>query len=388
MSGSEDIASLQKAAEAGDPNAQYQLGAALHARRQLDASLHWIERAANSGHQGAQYTFGAFALSGAVPLKAVSGKLAPLKAAAAGGVVQAQRLMSVVCAWGLTGQEDWPSAVRYLLAAAQGGDAGAMREAAVLQCMAAGDIGAGASLLYAAAQRGDPLAAAWSTSAPSSTPIDWIQVERDLLAMPDERADSAEPLCPAPKARVIRKFFRDFECDYLCTRAARLVQPSQVVNETTGKGELHPDRSSSTIAFWPVQDDLVIHRLTRRMASAAELSWRYGEILNVMRYEAGQQYKPHFDFFNDSAVETPVYRDEGGQRVRTVLVYLNEGYRGGETHFIPANVRFKGATGDALIFDNVDENGAPDRASLHAGRPVTEGVKWLASKWFRAGPHW
>jgi prolyl 4-hydroxylase len=67
-----------------------------------------------------------------------------------------------------------------------------------------------------------------------------------------------------------------------------------------------------------------------------------------------------------------------------VLVYLNEGYVGGETHFLATGLKVKGETGDAILFRNSGPDGAPDMAARHAGMPVTKGVKLLASRWIRS----
>jgi hypothetical protein len=67
----------------------------------------------------------------------------------------------------------------------------------------------------------------------------------------------------------------------------------------------------------------------------------------------------------------------------TFLVYLNEGFEGGETDFPAAPYRFKGSTGDAVLFVNVDVRGQPDFKTKHAGLPPTSGEKWLLSQWVR-----
>jgi hypothetical protein len=66
-----------------------------------------------------------------------------------------------------------------------------------------------------------------------------------------------------------------------------------------------------------------------------------------------------------------------------VLVYLNDDYEGGETEFPRLGLRYKGKTGDALVFWNVSQTGELERDSVHAGLPVTSGQKWLLSKWVR-----
>ena len=72
-----------------------------------------------------------------------------------------------------------------------------------------------------------------------------------------------------------------------------------------------------------------------------------------------------------------------GQRVATVLVYLNEDYEGGETDFPELGLRHRGAKGDALAFFSVDAAGAPDPRTRHAGRPPASGEKWVLSQFIR-----
>ena len=72
-----------------------------------------------------------------------------------------------------------------------------------------------------------------------------------------------------------------------------------------------------------------------------------------------------------------------GQRVQTCLVYLNSDYDGGETDFPKIGVKFRGRAGEAIIFDNVDEQGHGDMRTLHEGVPPTRGTKWLLSQWIR-----
>ena len=67
----------------------------------------------------------------------------------------------------------------------------------------------------------------------------------------------------------------------------------------------------------------------------------------------------------------------------TFLLYLNDGYEGGETDFPSAGLSFKASTGDALFFANVTREGRPDPLGLHAGRPPLSGEKWILSQWIR-----
>jgi hypothetical protein len=58
-----------------------------------------------------------------------------------------------------------------------------------------------------------------------------------------------------------------------------------------------------------------------------------GEDIQVLRYEHGQKYDPHFDYFADK-----VNIARGGHRVATVLMYLTNVTKGGETVFPNAEV--------------------------------------------------
>ncbi|MEZ5921041.1 MAG: 2OG-Fe(II) oxygenase [Parvularculaceae bacterium] len=115
------------------------------------------------------------------------------------------------------------------------------------------------------------------------------------------------------------------------------------------------------------------------MSAIAELPVKWGEALNVLRYRPGEEYRVHHDFLSPEDPELAAR----GQRIRTALLYLNDGYKGGETHFLEPDIRISAKAGDVLVFDNVDEKGAPDVSARHAGSPVETGVKWLATIWFR-----
>ena len=169
------------------------------------------------------------------------------------------------------------------------------------------------------------------------------------------------------------------ECEYVIGLSARMLQPAAIVDGATGQGKQSGARTNSVAVFWPVHQDMVIHALNLRLSAAAALPPENGEMMNILMYRPGEEYRAHFDFFTPEIAAA----DPGGQRIRTLLVYLNADYTNGETHFIRPNLKVKGDVGDAILFHNCGDQGAPDPMSLHAGTPVTEGQKWLISKWFR-----
>ena len=124
--------------------------------------------------------------------------------------------------------------------------------------------------------------------------------------------------------------------------------------------------SDGAVIHWLIEDPAV-HALNRRLAAASGTAFEQGEATLILRYKGGQEYKPHFDFV----------RSEHNQRFKTVLVYLNHDYKGGETVFPEIGLKVKGHKGDALIFTSALPDRTVDPLSKHAGTPVKGGVKYL-----------
>jgi prolyl 4-hydroxylase len=149
--------------------------------------------------------------------------------------------------------------------------------------------------------------------------------------------------------------------------------PSLVVDPMTGREIQNPVRSSFGMNFGPMQEDLVINAINRRIAAATGTRPATAEPLYILRYTPGQEFKPHFDAL-------PGVRN---QRMWTALCYLNDGYSGGDTEFPELGITVRGQAGDMLFFRNADAEGRGDPRTKHAGLPITAGVKWLASRWIR-----
>ena len=185
-----------------------------------------------------------------------------------------------------------------------------------------------------------------------------------------------ERLSDRPFVSLFRALLSPAECDFLIAAAVPWLQPSVVIDPQTGRQLHNPIRNSDGMSFALVLESPAIHALNRRIAAATGTDVTQGESLQVLRYRNGQEYRPHLDAVGG----------EPNQRILTVLVYLNEGYEGGETLFVRTGLRFKGAKGDALVFRNALPDGRADAQALHAGCPVTAGEKLLGSRWIRARP--
>jgi prolyl 4-hydroxylase len=184
-------------------------------------------------------------------------------------------------------------------------------------------------------------------------------------------------LSESPDVVLIPRLFSAAECDHLVQVVRSDFRPSFVVSLITGQEERDPVRTSDgAVVHWLIEDP-AIHALHLRLAAASGTSVRQGEPLQILRYNPGQEYRTHRD-------AVPGFEN---QRVITMLVYLNEGYEGGETCFVRTGLKVKGKKGDALLFRNTLADGRSDPASEHAGLPITKGTKLLASRWIRERPH-
>ena len=127
------------------------------------------------------------------------------------------------------------------------------------------------------------------------------------------------------------------------------------------------------MAIGPTAEDLVVRAINARIAAFSGTPIDNGEPLAVLRYNPGQEYKLHSDAL-------PQGED---QRSHTVILYLNEGFVGGETDFPAIGLRVRPKAGMALSFTNILGDGSPDPLARHAGLPVTQGSKWIATRWIR-----
>jgi len=142
-------------------------------------------------------------------------------------------------------------------------------------------------------------------------------------------------------------------------------------------------RDNSAVEFLLPQLDLVFEVLRARISAATRLPVPLFEPTQVLHYAVGEQFKPHHDFLDP---EAPGFAEQlrlYGQRVATMLVYLNDDYSGGETVFPKLRISFRGSAGDALFWTNVDRAGNADPLTTHAGTPPTAGEKWIVSQWIR-----
>ena len=113
---------------------------------------------------------------------------------------------------------------------------------------------------------------------------------------------------------------------------------------------------------------------------------RLSEPIQGQRYDPGEYFKEHTDWFTPGTEEYITHTRVGGQRTWTVMIYLNVVERGGETFFRKLDRCFTPSPGLALIWNNLQADGTPNPFTLHEAIPVAKGHKWVITKWFRSQP--
>ena len=213
-------------------------------------------------------------------------------------------------------------------------------------------------------------------------PLNWTAVRSQISI--GKLAEIAKPraISESPRLRLFEEFASAAECAWLVERARHRLRPALVV-DPTGSQTAQPVRTNSGIDFQLRDMDLVVEAIRVRISVATRLPLPLFEPSQVLHYALGQEFRPHHDYFDP---QLPGHAEElrrVGQRIATFLIYLNDGYTGGETTFPRAKFSFRGNSGNALFIANVERSGRPDPMTLHSGAPPISGDKWIFSQWIR-----
>ena len=130
-------------------------------------------------------------------------------------------------------------------------------------------------------------------------------------------------------------------------------------------------------------ENALVERIERRLAALAQWPVERTEGLQVLRYGVDEEYRAHFDWMSPNGPAPRRHLEYGGQRLATFVLYLNKVESGGGTSFPAIGLEIVPRKGGALFFLNTDSRYIPDRFTMHAGRPVIKGVKFIANKWLR-----
>ncbi len=183
-----------------------------------------------------------------------------------------------------------------------------------------------------------------------------------------------------PKAEVYAydDFLSPKDCARVIALSAHHLQPSPVANDP---GDVDY-RSSTTCALAQLRSPVALE-VDAKICRGIGIRPEYSEGIQAQRYDVGQQFKAHWDYFEPDSTDYLRFASITGNRTWTVMIYLNDGMEGGATRFVNADYAVVPKAGMALMWNNLHADGTPNRETKHSGEPVTRGHKVIITKWFR-----
>ena len=218
-------------------------------------------------------------------------------------------------------------------------------------------------------------------SAPVPQPMPEIDTSSNVFRAPDRDIDILFSL-RTPRIVLLGGLLSHEECDALIEYGQTRLERSPVVSDTDGKTEVHAHRTSRGAMLQRGESELVA-RIEARLAAVTRWPAENGEGLQMLQYEKGNEYRPHYDWFDASRPGPRKHLERGGQRLATIIMYLSDVEQGGGTSFPNIGLQVQPKKGSAVFFANTDAHRMPDPQTLHAGEPVEKGVKYIATKWLR-----
>lgn len=179
---------------------------------------------------------------------------------------------------------------------------------------------------------------------------------------------------------VLRNFLDESECAALIARIEAQRRPSTIADPN---GDAY-FRTSETCDL--SYDDPAVAALDARLTALSGIDPTHGEPLQGQRYEAGQEFKAHTDYFDPTGQDFQRFCALSGQRTWTFMIYLNDVPEGGATRFKVIGKTVQPERGKLLAWNNRRADGTLNPATLHHAMKVRKGLKYVITRWYREWP--
>ncbi|EAQ29674.1 Prolyl 4-hydroxylase, alpha subunit [Erythrobacter sp. NAP1] len=200
----------------------------------------------------------------------------------------------------------------------------------------------------------------------------------DSVSQRLSRFDTAQRV---PHPRIEQFQVKGFISPELCAELIRLIdlgrRPSTIA-DANGDDYFRTSETCDLDA-----NETAVKELEARFFSLNGIDPKYGEPVQGQRYDVGQEFKAHTDYFTPGGADFEKFCAESGQRTWTFMIYLNEVEAGGATRFKVIKKSFQPETGKLVCWNNARPDGSVNPATLHHGMKVRKGVKYVITKWYR-----
>ncbi len=193
--------------------------------------------------------------------------------------------------------------------------------------------------------------------------------------------------CEWPRVLHVLNVLTPSECERLIQESFHKLTPSTVLsnNQTDNFNAKHGSRTSYGTFFHRSSFEW-IKVIDNRLSEIFAFPLTHGESLQILNYKIGAEYKPHYDYFDPETEGGKAAIGRAGNRVATIVMYLNDCSKGGGTVFPKLNLQIMPIQGSAVYFEYPEGAVSAKELTLHGGTPVLAGEKWIATKWVRARP--
>ena len=177
---------------------------------------------------------------------------------------------------------------------------------------------------------------------------------------------------------IINNIINEQEANHIISKSSMQLNDSRILGDTL---DTKIRKSKST---WLYKDDPIVMKIMIKIANIVKLPLENAEALQVVKYDPSGYYNEHHDSCCDGHQLCAEFIKRGGQRIKTILIYLNDEFTEGATNFPVLNKKFKPPKYSAVIFNPLATNSNKCHPkALHAGLPVKSGTKYVANLWFR-----
>ena len=149
-----------------------------------------------------------------------------------------------------------------------------------------------------------------TVDAPKPREMPFVDTSVNTVQTPDRTVNVLLSM-KSPRIVLFGNVLSNEECDSLLDYCAARLERSPVVGDADGATQVHAHRTSRGAMLQRGESELV-QRIETRLAALVRWPVERGEGLQVLRYERGNEYRPHFDWFNPDLPGPHKHLERGG----------------------------------------------------------------------------